>query len=82
MLVLWFTFRVFPTLLEKGVYTLTFFDNQIWKATVIDAKGRCVLPLKLRQRLGLNGDSQLLWISIHQKPGKTNEFIIEVGVRK
>jgi len=58
------------------------FDSQIWKKSKIDAKGRCVLPKKLRQKLDLNGHSSILWISAKRKNGKGNEFIIEVGVKK
>jgi len=58
------------------------YDCQIWKKTKVDAKGRCVLPKKLRQRLGLNGHSSILWISAKRKDGKDNEFLIEVGVKK
>lgn len=56
-------------------------DNQIWKKSKIDSKGRCVLPKKLRQKLGLNGHSSILWISICKKTGKANEFTIELGVK-
>lgn len=58
------------------------YDSQIWKKTKVDAKGRCVLPKKLRQKLGLNGSSSILWISAKRKDGKDNEFLIEVGVKK
>lgn len=54
----------------------------IWKKSKVDSKGRCVLPQKLRQELALNGNSQILWISISQKNGKSNEFCINVGVKK
>jgi len=54
----------------------------IWKKTHVDDKGRCVLPQKLRRELGLNGHSNILWISVNRKNGKTNEFLIEVGVKK
>jgi bifunctional DNA-binding transcriptional regulator/antitoxin component of YhaV-PrlF toxin-antitoxin module len=56
-------------------------DKMIWKKTKIDAKGRCVLPKKLRQKLGLNGHRSILWISICKKAGKANEFTIELGVK-
>jgi len=56
-------------------------DSQIWKKTYVDAKGRCVLPKKLRQKLGLNSNSYVLWISCKHKNGKDNEFLIEVGVK-
>ena len=55
-------------------------DNQIWKKTKVDAKGRCVLPKKLRKKLGLNSHSSILWISIKRKAGKSNEFLIEIGI--
>lgn len=55
-------------------------DNILWQSTKIDEKGRCTLPKKLRKRLGLNKDSRLLWICFHQKPGKNNEFNVEVAV--
>jgi len=54
----------------------------IWKKSNVDKKGRCVLPRKLRQTLCLNGHSSILWISIHRKNGRDNEFLIEVGVKK
>ena len=57
-------------------------DSQIWKKSKIDVKGRCVLPKKLRQKLGINGHSSILWISAKRKDGKDNEFILEVGVKK
>ena len=57
-------------------------DCQIWKKSNVDAKGRTVLPKKLRQRLGLNSNSYVLWISAKHKNGKNNEFLIEVGVKK
>jgi len=58
------------------------YDSQIWKKSKVDAKGRCVLPKKLRQKLSLNGHSSILWISAKLKDGKDNEFLIEVGVKK
>ena len=57
------------------------FDSQIWKKTHVDKKGRTVLPKKLRQKLGLNGHSSVLWISTKRKKGKDNEFLLEVGVK-
>ncbi len=58
------------------------FDCMIWKKTKVDQKGRTVLPKKLRRKLGLNGCSSILWISVNRKNGKDNEFLIEVGVKK
>jgi bifunctional DNA-binding transcriptional regulator/antitoxin component of YhaV-PrlF toxin-antitoxin module len=57
-------------------------DSQIWKKTKIDVKGRCVLPEKLRHKLGINGHNFVLWISAKRKEGSDNEFILEVGVKK
>jgi len=57
-------------------------DKMIWKKSKVDAKGRCVLPKKLRGKLGLNGFSSILWISVKRKDGKDNEFLIEVGVKR
>jgi len=57
-------------------------DCQIWKKTQVDAKGRVVLPRKLRQKLGLSSKSFVLWISCKHKNGKDNEFLIEIGVKK
>lgn len=57
-------------------------DNMIWKRTKVDAKGRVCLPQKLRCRLDLKHHSEILWISMHQKSDKKNEFIIKVGVKK
>jgi len=54
----------------------------IWKKSKIDAKGRCVLPKKLRHELALIGNSQILWISVCLKNNKSNEFLIHVGVKK
>ena len=56
-------------------------DCQIWKKSFVDAKGRVVLPLKLRQKLGLNSHSFVLWISAKKKVDRDNEFILEVGVK-
>jgi bifunctional DNA-binding transcriptional regulator/antitoxin component of YhaV-PrlF toxin-antitoxin module len=57
-------------------------DCQIWKKTKLDAKGRVVLPQKIRKKLGLNSKSSILWISCMHKNGKDNEFLIEIGVKK
>ena len=57
-------------------------DSQIWKRSKIDSKGRTVLPIKLRKKLELNGKSEILWISAKQVDGKSNEYIIEVGVKR
>ena len=57
-------------------------DCQIWKKSNIDAKGRTVLPKKLRKKLGLSSGSSILWISCKHKNGKDNEFLIEIGVRR
>ena len=57
-------------------------DNQIWKKTRVDSKGQTTLPKKLRQRLGLNNKSMILWICVDRKNGKDNLFLIEVGVKK
>jgi len=54
----------------------------IWKKCKVDHKGRVLLPKILRQELGLNGDSQILWISILQKNNNSKEFLINVGVKK
>jgi len=56
-------------------------DCQIWKKTFVDAKGRVVLPLKLRQKLGLNSHSYVLWISCKRKMNHDNEYVLEVGVK-
>jgi bifunctional DNA-binding transcriptional regulator/antitoxin component of YhaV-PrlF toxin-antitoxin module len=56
-------------------------DNTIWKKSKVDKKGRTVLPQKLRQKLGLNGHSQILWIQVNRK-NQDNLFLIEVGVKR
>ena len=56
-------------------------DCQIWKKSLVDAKGRVVLPKKLRKKLCLNSKSIILWISARHKDGKYNEFILEVGIK-
>lgn len=53
-----------------------------WKRSKIDSKGRVILPKQLRQKLGLNGNSEILWIQCIKKEGRENEFIIEVGVQR
>jgi len=57
-------------------------DNTIWKKSKVDKKGRTVLPQKLRRKLGLNGHSSVLWISVDRKDGKENEFLVELGVKR
>ena len=57
-------------------------DCNIWKKTKLDSKNRIVLPKKLRQKLGLNGKKEILWISCRHKDGKSNEFVLEVGVKQ
>jgi bifunctional DNA-binding transcriptional regulator/antitoxin component of YhaV-PrlF toxin-antitoxin module len=57
-------------------------DCQIWKKSNVDEKGRAVLPKKLRQKLGLNSHSYILWISTKRKSGRDNEFLIEIGIKK
>jgi len=57
-------------------------DNQIWQRSKVDSKGRCVLPQKLRKRLDLKENGQILWICVNRKNGKPNEFTIEVGIKK
>lgn len=52
----------------------------IWKKSKVDQKGRCVLPKKLRRRLGLNSHSCILWISVNRK-NQDNLFSIEIGVK-
>lgn len=59
-----------------------FIDNQIWKRSKVDEKGRCVLPKKLRKKLDIKENSKILWICINRKKGRVNEFLIEVGVKK
>lgn len=54
----------------------------IWKRSKVDAKGRVLLPQIVRKRLGLNGNSEILFISVSQKPEKSNEYFLEVGVKK
>ena len=54
----------------------------IWKRSKVDEKGRVVLPKILRSRLCLNENSEILFISVKQKDGKSNEFLIEIGVKK
>lgn len=55
-------------------------DNQIWKKTKIDEKGRTVLPKKLRLKLGLNSNSEILWISINRCK-QDNLYSVEIGVK-
>lgn len=56
-------------------------DSQIWKKSKVDKKGRCVLPKKLRSKLGLNSYRSILWISA--KRGKQdNIFNVVLGVKK
>ena len=57
-------------------------DTMIWKRRKIDSKGRTVLPIKLRRILGLNGHSVIVWVQVHHKTDKQNEFMIEVMVEK
>lgn len=57
-------------------------DRWIWKKTKIDDQGRVTLPQKLRRKLCLNANSEILWICANRKNGKDNEFLIEVGVKK
>ena len=57
-------------------------DNQIWKRTSVDIQGRVTLPKKLRRKLDLSLNSEILWICVNHKNGKSNEFLIEVGVKK
>lgn len=56
-------------------------DNKIWKRTKIDRQGRVTLPKKLRRKLRLEKNSELLWISIKKRKRYDNEFIINVGVK-
>ena len=49
-------------------------DCQIWKKSYVDAKGRVVLPKKLRQKLSLNSHSDILWISCKHKNGRENRL--------
>jgi DNA-binding transcriptional regulator/RsmH inhibitor MraZ len=58
------------------------FDCMIWKKTRVDSQGRVTLPQKLRKKLGLNGHSSILWISVNLKEGKDNEFLIYCGVKR
>jgi len=55
-------------------------DTVVWKKRKVDKKGRTVLPIKLRKILGLSDHSSILWIQVHHKNGKDNEFLIEIGV--
>lgn len=58
-------------------------DTQIWKRTCINCKGQTTLPQKLRQILGIKGkDTVVLWISAKRKNGKSNEFLLEIAVKK
>jgi DNA-binding transcriptional regulator/RsmH inhibitor MraZ len=57
-------------------------DRWIWKKTRIDSQGRVTLPQKLRQKLGLNHNSSILWICANRKNGKDNEYVVEIGVKK
>lgn len=54
-------------------------DNTIWQKSKVDNKGRTVLPRKLRQKLGLNANSSILWIQVNCKGNGL--FLIEVGVK-
>jgi AbrB family looped-hinge helix DNA binding protein len=51
-----------------------------WERSKVDKKGRVLIPKAIRQKLSLNGNSEILWIEIKQKPGKSNEFTIDLGV--
>lgn len=56
-------------------------DSTIWKRSKVDRKGRTVLPIKLRKKLGLNGKCSILWICANRKDSKDKEFLIEIGVK-
>ena len=58
------------------------FDCTIWKRTHVDHQGRVTLPQKLRKKLGVNEHSSILWISVHGKNGKNNEFLIAFATRE
>ena len=56
-------------------------DNKIWKKSKVDVKGRTTIPVKLRRRLGLNVNSEILWISSNRRNGKNNEFFLQIGIK-
>jgi bifunctional DNA-binding transcriptional regulator/antitoxin component of YhaV-PrlF toxin-antitoxin module len=58
------------------------YSCNIWKKTKLDSKGRIVLPLKLRKKLGITKNSTILWISCKHRNEKSNEFLIDIGVKK
>ena len=80
----------FPTFLFfREVLTMTNITHRqkfekmntiFWEKLKVDNKGRVLVPKAIRQKLGLNHNSKLLWIEVKQKPGKNNEYIIKLGV--
>jgi bifunctional DNA-binding transcriptional regulator/antitoxin component of YhaV-PrlF toxin-antitoxin module len=57
-------------------------NTSIRKRTKVDKRGRTILPLKLRRKMGLrDGSSIVIWSECKRRKGQPNEFIIEVGVK-
>lgn len=58
-------------------------NSNLWQRSCIDQHGRLTLPKDLRCKLGINGQSAvILWITVHRKKDRENEFLIELGVKK
>jgi len=55
-------------------------DSMVWKRTKIDLKGRTTIPRKIRKKLRLNETNELLWVSVKQKDGSANEYVLELCV--
>lgn len=55
----------------------------IKKRTKVDKRGRTILPLRLRRKMGLrDGSSIIIWTECKRHEVQPNVFIIEVGVKQ
>lgn len=51
-----------------------------WQRSMIDNRGRIILPLQLRQYLKVSAGDEILWIDCKPRNGKSNEYVIEVAI--
>ena len=54
----------------------------VWEKTIVDKKGKCVIPQMIRDYIGIRPGFKVLWISADKKKPTNNadEYLINIAI--
>jgi len=54
----------------------------VWEKTIVDKKGKCVIPQMIREHIGIRPGYKILWISADKKKTTNNadEYLITIAI--